>query len=94
VGEIEEGDVEQILYGGESRYLARDELLAMLRHAGFVDVRSRALPNAVAYAKRLQQNGILSQLRQQDLVPSLCALAASAVALPGWDNAWVTCRKA
>ena len=85
--------VEEVLHGGEVRYPAADELLEMLREAGFTDVRSRALPGAVAFARNLQQSGILARLQQEDLIPYLRALVVGAIALPGWANAWVTCSR-
>jgi ubiquinone/menaquinone biosynthesis C-methylase UbiE len=85
--------VEKVLYGDEVRCPTAGELPQMLHEAGFTDVRSWMLPDAVTFAQSLQQSGTLTRLRQEDLVPCLRALVAGTVVLPGWAGAWVTCSR-
>lgn len=86
------GIIGKAIYDGENRSLAAEEFVGMLEDCGFVDVTSWALPDAVAFAKSLRRNGVLSRLLPDDLVPSLRALVESALTCPGWVHAWVTCR--
>jgi ubiquinone/menaquinone biosynthesis C-methylase UbiE len=93
---IEDGNldcVEKAMYSGEDRSLAAHELAPLLQETGFVDVRSWALPNAVIFARSLQEYGVLQRLRSGDLLPCLRALVKSALICPGWAHDWVTCKK-
>ena len=85
--------VEKALCSGEDRSLAAEEFPSLLRDAGFAEVTSWALPDALTFARALQQDGVLARLRAEDLLPCLRALVASAAKCPGWANHWVTCRK-
>ena len=94
--EIENGElqlVEDAVYSGEDRSLSDDEFPRLLGEAGFVDVMSWALPDAVAFAQDLDRAGLLSRLRQEDLVPYLRALVKSSARCPGWTHTWVTCSR-
>lgn len=90
-GDLE--DVERAEYTGESRSLAAHEFPDLLAQAGFVDIRSWALPDSAAFARSLQKSGVLAHLYAEDVRPSIRALVASARTAPGWDHQWVTCRK-
>lgn len=94
--EIEDGNldiVEKVITDGDHQGLDTEEFLKIFEEVGFTDVVSWALPEAVAFAKSLRQDRILSNLQQDALLPLLRALAASAITLPGWVCGWVTCRK-
>lgn len=96
LSEIEAGEsecVEKVLYGGEDRSIAADELPAMLHAAGFDGFESWALRNPSAFAKSLRHDGVLSRLQQEDLAPFLRALVASSPTSTKWDHDKVTCRK-
>ena len=94
--QIEQGQLEvvaQVKYSGEDRSLAAAELPAILERAGFIDFASWALPDAVAFARSLDEDGVLAHLQQQDLIPCLRALVKSARTSTAWIHQWVTCRK-
>jgi len=93
---IEDGNldcIEKAIYSGEDRSLAARELTPLLHEIGFVDVRSWALPNAVIFARSLQEDGVLQRLQPGDLLPCLRSLVKSAPTYPGWIHDWVTCKK-
>ena len=93
--EIEAGSldiVERALYPGECRALAAEEFPDALAKAGFVDVRSWALPNAVAFATVLRDAGVSEHLRNEDIHSFLRALVAGAPRSEAWVHQWVTCR--
>ncbi len=94
-GDIEEGnlDIVEKALVSKGRSLGVDEFPAMLIETGFRDVNSWALPNAVTFAKTLQQEGILAHMQPEDLLPCLRALVVSSQIYPGWVTNWVTCRK-
>jgi len=84
--------IQKVWWAGEGRSLSAEEFPALLEEAGFSDVTSWALPDAVAFAQSLADQGVLGRLRQDDLRPCLCALVTSAPTSPGWQHACVTCR--
>jgi ubiquinone/menaquinone biosynthesis C-methylase UbiE len=95
-GQIQSGALElvdYVLYSGENRSLASGEFPRLLSEAGFEKTTSWALPDAPAFARSLQANGILAHLCQDDLLPFLRALIASAPSSLGWLHSWVTCWK-
>jgi SAM-dependent methyltransferase len=86
--------VRRALWYGEGRSLAADEFPALLAAAGFADVRSWALPDAVAFAESLAAQGVLARLAPTDLRPCLRALVKGAPNASGWRHDHVTCRRA
>ncbi|MBI3979327.1 MAG: class I SAM-dependent methyltransferase [Chloroflexi bacterium] len=87
------GDVERAEYAGEDRSLAASEFPGLLVQAGFAEVRSWALPDGVAFARSLQEYGVLARLNVEDVRPCIRALVVSAQTSPGWVHQWVTCRR-
>lgn len=85
--------VQKAIYPGECRALAAHEFPDALAKAGFEDVKSWALPNAVAFARVLRDAGISDDLRTDDIHTFLSALVAAAPRSEGWRHQWVTCEK-
>jgi len=86
--------VERAVTSAEGRAPAVDEFLSLLEEAGFADINSWILPNALKFAESLQKDGIMSHMKPEDLLPCLRALMASSRISPGWVSDKVSCRKA
>jgi SAM-dependent methyltransferase len=94
--ELHESDlscVERVTYSGDHRWLAPKELPRILADAGFVDFTSWGVPDGQAFARSLEESGLLAKLKQEDLLPYLRALVASATQFESWEPDNVTCRK-
>ncbi len=94
--EMRQGDlscVERATYAGDHRSLAPEELPRLLAEAGFVGFTSWGVPDGVAFARSLRESGVLAKLNQEDLLPCLGALLASATQFEVWAADDVTCRK-
>jgi len=65
----------------------------LLTSTGFTEIGYWAVPDGRAFAKSLQESGVLGQLTQDDLPPYLRALVASSPRVDCWVEQ-VTCRKA
>jgi SAM-dependent methyltransferase len=85
--------VQQVWWAGEGCSLGAEEFPALLEEAGFTEVTSWALPDAVVFAESLASQGALGRLVQADLRPCIRALVKSARASSGWQHECVTCRK-
>ena len=95
--QIEDGSleaIEKVIYSGQDRSLAAEELPALLRNAGFTAFTSWGLPDAVEFAINLKQAGVLSHLQPGDLLPCLRALVKAAPKTHVWVHEWATCTKA
>lgn len=85
--------IDRVITSGECRSIAASEFPVLLQDAGFEQATSWGLPDACAFARSLQDAGLLSPLQPEDLIPILRALVRSAPKTPGWVHTWVTCKK-
>jgi ubiquinone/menaquinone biosynthesis C-methylase UbiE len=67
--------------------------LEALQHAGFAEIASWVLPDTRGFSHALAEAGLLARLRQEDLIPTLRALARSAHREEGCRSWLVSCTK-
>lgn len=65
----------------------------LLSEVGFVDITSWFLPDEVAFAAALREEGILRELRQEHLLPYLRALVRSSRRVAGCRSPFVSCAR-
>jgi SAM-dependent methyltransferase len=95
--EIEHGSVgivQRAIYSGGSRCITKDEMLPVLRQAGFSKFECWALPDSRSFARSLDSSNVLSRLRKDDLIPMLRALVAASPRVSTWEFNSVRCFKA
>lgn len=96
-GDVPRDCITEVYFTGEEQgsvHVDPEQFEALLSDAGFSEITSWFLPDEVAFATALRDQGILSRLHQEDLRPCLRALALSARRGAGCGSPLVSCVRA